>query len=70
MQLIKDFVYFDVMLCLNLFGDIIFDECVMIMGFMGLLFLVSFNEDGFGMYELVGGLVFDIVGKGIVNFIV
>lgn len=50
------------MLCLNFFGDIVFDECVMMMGFMGLLLLVSMNEEGFGFYELVGGLVLDIVG--------
>lgn len=50
------------MLCFNLFGDIVFDECVMMIGLMGLLFLVSMNEDGFGLYELVGGFVFDIVG--------
>lgn len=58
------------MFCLNIFGDIFFDECVMIIGFMGMFFLVSMNESKFGLYELVGGSVLDIVGKNIVNFVV
>lgn len=44
MQLIKDLLQFDVLLCFNLFGDILFDECVMIIGLMGMLFFVSLNE--------------------------
>ena len=55
MQLIKDPAHFDVMLCSNLFGDIISDECAMITGSMGLLPSASLNEDGFGMYEPAGG---------------
>lgn len=54
----------------NIFGDIIFDEVFMIMGFIGMLLLVLFREDSFGMYELIYGSVFDIVGKDIVNLIV
>lgn len=61
---------FDILFCLNIFGDIIFDEVVMIIGLMGMFLFVSFNEDGFGLYELVGGFVLDIVGKNIVNLIV
>ncbi len=37
MQLIKDPSQFDVLLCSNLFGDILSDECAMITGSMGLL---------------------------------
>ena len=37
MQLIKDPSQFDVMLCSNIFGDIISDECAMITGSMGML---------------------------------
>lgn len=37
MQLIKDPAQFDVMLCSNIFGDIISDECAMITGSMGML---------------------------------
>ena len=67
MQLIKDPAHFDVMLCSNLFGDIISDECAMITGSMGLLPSASLNEDGFGMYEPAGGSAPDIAGKGIAN---
>lgn len=37
MQLIKDPSQFDVLLCANLFGDILSDECAMITGSMGML---------------------------------
>lgn len=67
MQMIKDPAHFDVMLCSNLFGDIISDECAMITGSMGLLPSASLNGDGFGMYEPAGGSAPDIAGKGIAN---
>lgn len=67
MQLIKDPSQFDVMLCDNLFGDILSDECAMITGSMGLLPSASLNEQGFGMYEPAGGSAPDIAGQGIAN---
>ncbi len=67
MQLIKDPAHFDVMLCSNLFGDIISDECAMITGSMGLLPSASINADGFGLYEPAGGSAPDIAGQGIAN---
>jgi 3-isopropylmalate dehydrogenase len=67
MQLIKDPSQFDVLLCDNLFGDILADECAMITGSMGLLPSASLNEQGFGMYEPAGGSAPDIAGKGIAN---
>lgn len=67
MQLIKDPAHFDVMLCSNLFGDIISDECAMITGSMGLLASASINGDGFGLYEPAGGSAPDIAGQGIAN---
>ena len=67
MQLIRYPADFDVMLCSNLFGDIISDECAMITGSMGLLPSASINEAGFGMYEPAGGSAPDIAGKGIAN---
>jgi 3-isopropylmalate dehydrogenase len=51
MQLIKDPSQFDVLLCSNLFGDILSDECAMITGSMGMLPSASLNEQGFGLYE-------------------
>ena len=51
MQLVKDPHQFDVLLCPNMFGDIISDECAMITGSMGLLASASLNEKKFGLYE-------------------
>ena len=67
MQLIKDPAQFDVMLCSNLFGDIISDEMAMLTGSMGLLPSVSLNDQGFGLYEPAGGSAPDIAGQGIAN---
>lgn len=67
MQLIKQPAFFDVLLCSNIFGDIISDECAMITGSMGMLPSASLNEQGFGLYEPAGGSAPDIAGKGIAN---
>lgn len=67
MQLVRAPAQFDVMLCSNLFGDILSDICAMITGSMGLLPSASLNEHGFGMFEPAGGTAPDIAGKGIAN---
>ena len=67
MQLVKDPHQFDVLLCGNMFGDIISDECAMITGSMGLLASASISESGFGLYEPAGGSAPDIAGQGIAN---
>ena len=67
MQLIKRPGSFDVMLCPNLFGDILSDECAMLTGSMGLLPSASLAEGTFGLYEPAGGSAPDIAGKGIAN---
>ena len=67
MQLVKDPHQFDVLLCGNMFGDIISDECAMITGSMGLLASASISETGFGLYEPAGGSAPDIAGQGIAN---
>lgn len=67
MQLLKVPNQFDVVLCSNLFGDIISDECAMITGSMGLLSSASINQSGFGLYEPAGGSAPDIAGKNIAN---
>lgn len=67
MQLIKDPAQFDVMLCSNIFGDILSDECAMITGSMGMLPSASMNESKFGLYEPAGGSAPDIAGKNIAN---
>lgn len=67
MQLIKDPAQFDVMLCSNIFGDIISDECAMITGSMGMLPSASLNQQNFGLYEPAGGSAPDIAGKNAAN---
>jgi 3-isopropylmalate dehydrogenase len=67
MQLVKDPHQFDVLLCGNMFGDIISDESAMLTGSMGLLASASINTEKFGLYEPAGGSAPDIAGQGIAN---
>ena len=67
MQMVKDPHQFDVMLCGNMFGDIISDEAAMLTGSMGLLASASLNRDNFGLFEPAGGSAPDIAGQGIAN---
>lgn len=72
MQLIKQPRNFDVVLCENLFGDILSDEMAMIAGSLGMLASASLGKakgDGlyFGLFEPSGGTAPDIAGKGIAN---
>ena len=67
MQLLQDPHRFDVLLCGNMFGDTISDECAKLTGSIGLLASVSINDKKFGLYEPAGGSAPDIAGKGIAN---
>ncbi len=67
MELIKNPSKFDVILCSNLFGDILSDECAMITGSIGMIPSASLNKKNFGLYEPAGGSAPDIVGKNIAN---
>ncbi|AKC59715.1 3-isopropylmalate dehydrogenase [Blochmannia endosymbiont of Polyrhachis (Hedomyrma) turneri] len=67
MQLIENPHRFDVILCSNLFGDIISDACASITGSIGMLPSASLNEKYFGLYEPAGGSAPDIAGKNIAN---
>jgi len=53
---------FDVLLCPNLFGDILSDIGGAILGSVGLLPSASLNAAGFALYECVGGTAPDIAG--------
>lgn len=75
MQLCCWFKQFDVIVIDNLFGDLLLDVVVMLIGLLGMLLLVLFgllmvNGCFKVFYELVYGLVFDIVGQNKVNLIV
>lgn len=67
MQLIRSPQQFDVLLCDNLFGDILSDELAAIAGSLGLLPSASLNGSNFGLYEPAGGSAPDIAGQGIAN---
>jgi 3-isopropylmalate dehydrogenase len=67
MQLVRKPQQFDVLLCENLFGDIISDEAAAIVGSLGLLPSASLGEGTFGLYEPSGGSAPDIAGKGVAN---
>ncbi len=67
MQLIRNPKQFDVLLCGNMFGDILSDEASMLTGSIGMLPSASVNGKGFGLYEPIHGSAPDIAGKGIAN---
>jgi 3-isopropylmalate dehydrogenase len=67
MQLVKWPKQFDVILCENMFGDILSDEAAMLTGSLGMLPSASLAEGSFGMYEPSGGSAPDIAGQGVAN---
>lgn len=67
MQLVRNPRQFDVILCGNMFGDILSDEASMITGSLGMLPSASLGEGSFGLYEPSGGSAPDIAGQGIAN---
>lgn len=67
MQLVKNPKQFDVVLCGNMFGDILSDEASMITGSIGMLPSASLANGKFGLYEPAGGSAPDIAGLGIAN---
>jgi len=67
MQLVRDPGRFDVLLCENLFGDMLSDQAAAVAGSLGLLPSASLGEGSFGLYEPAGGSAPDIAGKGVAN---
>ena len=67
MQLVRNPRQFDVLLCENMFGDILSDEASMITGSLGMLPSASLADGSFGLYEPSGGSAPDIAGQGIAN---
>ncbi len=71
MQLILRPTQFDVLLCENMFGDILSDEAAALAGSLGLLPSASLGattgERTFGFYEPAGGTAPDIAGKNLAN---
>jgi 3-isopropylmalate dehydrogenase len=71
MQLVLRPTQFDVMLCENMFGDILSDEAAALGGSLGMLPSASLGassgETVFGFYEPAGGTAPDIAGKNLAN---
>lgn len=68
MELVRDPKQFDVILCGNLFGDILSDAAAMLTGSIGMLPSASLGAPGVpGLYEPVHGSAPDIAGQGIAN---
>ena len=71
MQLMLKPTQFDVMLCENMFGDILSDEAAALAGSLGMLPSASLGatngDQTFGFYEPAGGTAPDIAGKNLAN---
>jgi 3-isopropylmalate dehydrogenase len=67
MVLLRDAPKFDVLLCPNLFGDILSDEAAMITGSLGMLPSASLGDEGRGLYEPIHGSAPDIAGQDKAN---
>ena len=71
MQLLLRPTQFDVLLCENMFGDILSDEAAALAGSLGMLPSASLGatsgENTFGFYEPAGGTAPDIAGKNLAN---
>ncbi|MBL8524140.1 MAG: 3-isopropylmalate dehydrogenase [Betaproteobacteria bacterium] len=67
MQLVRNPKHFDVMVCGNMFGDILSDEASMLTGSIGMLPSASLDANGKGLYEPIHGSAPDIAGKGAAN---
>ena len=71
MQLMLRPTQFDVLLCENMFGDILSDEAAALAGSLGMLPSASLGAQSggrtFGFYEPAGGTAPDIAGKNLAN---
>ena len=71
MQLMLRPTQFDVLLCENMFGDILSDEAAALAGSLGMLPSASLggtiHGNTFGFYEPAGGTAPDIAGKNLAN---
>src|ERR1700691_1106802 len=71
MQLVLRPAQFDVLLCENMFGDILSDEAAALAGSLGMLPSASLGAQSgdrvFGFYEPAGGTAPDIAGKNLAN---
>jgi isocitrate dehydrogenase (NAD+) len=58
---------FDILLCPNLFGDLVSDLAAGLIGSLGLMPSALIGDNGYAVFEPAHGSAPDIAGKGIVN---
>ena len=66
MRIVQDPSRFDVILCENLYGDVISDLCAGLVGGLGVTPGANFGEE-FAVFEAVHGSAPDIAGQGVAN---
>jgi isocitrate dehydrogenase (NAD+) len=66
MRLVQDPTRFDILLCENLYGDIVSDLCAGLVGGLGVCPGANIGEND-AVFEAVHGSAPDIAGKGIAN---
>lgn len=67
MRMVVDPTQFDVVVTMNLFGDILSDLAAGLIGGLGVAGAANIGEDDFAIFEAVHGTAPDIEGKGIAN---
>src|ERR1043165_3017698 len=67
MKLVVSPERFDVIVTMNLFGDILSDLCAGLIGGLGVAPAANIGDGGVAMFEAVHGTAPDIAGKGIAN---
>ena len=66
MKLVQDPTRFDILLCENLYGDVVSDLCAALVGGLGVVPGANIGDDA-AVFEAVHGSAPDIAGKGIAN---
>src|SRR5690606_20864723 len=66
MRIVQDPTYFDMILCENLYGDVISDLCAGLVGGLGVTPGANFGDVN-AVFEAVHGSAPDIAGKNIAN---
>jgi len=66
MRMVQNPAQFDVLLCENLYGDVISDLCAGLVGGLGVVPGANFGEQG-AVFEAVHGSAPDIAGRGVAN---
>ena len=58
---------FDVVVCPNMFGDILADCAALLLASRGMSYSGNFGESGIGVYQTGHGAAFDIADKDVAN---